>query len=761
MRNPPVSGTGRGPVAALVCRLRARRVDAVAVLTILLAAFLPGTSYAARSYEMVTPVDKASGISDTNQGFLAGATDDGNHFFFISQQAILKTALDSPWIYRADRGTDGWSLTSPLAHPLRTVGAVGLVNWDDKTLGMTALTNNPFDPLDADFFGFGAFDLYRFDASGREVAWLSKGEINNDKPLSIAALSRASTPDGSRAVFNVQSDAGDEPSLTADATGLTPSVAPLYEYADGHLHLVEVANDGSRLSDGTTYLGSKFSAFDAMSADGARVYFTATSDWAPAPTGKEGLYLRTDASTTLPIPPSPIGANADAVYVGATRDGSEVFFLSPDQLTADDTDASVDLYRLDLATQHLTRLSAGASQADVEATPVWASDDGSRVYFTARGQLVPGVGTPGTPKTYLWDHGTLKFVADAGLLEPTGGNLEPQCADTRATPDGRYFIAATTASLLPQDQDGGAKDVYWYDAQTGKLEMVSTGPADTNGGYDADIFGNLPFAFVHGVCARTDRMTHPLSDDGQHVFFQTAGSLVPKDVDGRIDVYEWSAQTDRVKLLTLGTVPAQYANDPLYGNSFFLDATPSGHDVFVATQDRLVPEDRDEMTDIYDIREGGGFPTKPPLYPCSDSGCQGVPSTPPALQTPGSETLTGAGPVVSTRDAPAKARLGIVRPTRDELRRFARSGRLGITVTTTTRGRVRLEAVVTSEGREVIVGSGIGTATGGARLRVAVRATPLGQRVMRSRSLLRLSLRAVQSSGVKAERTVVVHRGMA
>ena len=46
-------------------------------------------------------------------------------------------------------------------------------------------------------------------------------------------------------------------------------------------------------------------------------------------------------------------------YVGMTANGSKVFFMSTEQLTADDHDTSSDLYMWSEATDQLTQLSAG------------------------------------------------------------------------------------------------------------------------------------------------------------------------------------------------------------------------------------------------------------------------------------------------------------------------------------------------------------------------------------------------------------------
>ena len=94
---------------------------------------------------------------------------------------------------------------------------------------------------------------------------------------------------------------------------------------------------------------------------------------------------------------------------------------------------------------------------------------------------------------------------------------------------------------------------------------------------------------------------HPVSADGSKVFFETPDSLVPADSNGLIDTYEWS-----------GGAPHLISSGAGDSNSIFVDASPSGNDVYFSTRDRLLRLDRDENSDVYDARVGGGFPLPAP-----------------------------------------------------------------------------------------------------------------------------------------------------
>ena len=68
-------------------------------------------------------------------------------------------------------------------------------------------------------------------------------------------------------------------------------------------------------------------------------------------------------------------------YVGATPDATKVFFTSDEQLTADDTDTSTDLYMWSEngGSPTLTRISTG------EAGPVGNTDDCASTWTTGAG----------------------------------------------------------------------------------------------------------------------------------------------------------------------------------------------------------------------------------------------------------------------------------------------------------------------------------------------------------------------------------------
>jgi len=89
-------------------------------------------------------------------------------------------------------------------------------------------------------------------------------------------------------------------------------------------------------------------------------------------------------------------------------------------------------------------------------------------------------------------------------------------------------------------------------------------------------------------------------------------------------------------------------------DSHFLDASPSGRDVFFSTDERLVRWDTDNNYDLYDARIGGGFQEPPAATPeCVGEQCQGNLAVPPTPSTFGS-----GGAVAGAETFPRQQRPG-------------------------------------------------------------------------------------------------------
>jgi len=166
--------------------------------------------------------------------------------------------------------------------------------------------------------------------------------------------------------------------------------------------------------------------------------------------------------------------------------------------------------------------------------------------------------------------------------------------------------------------------------------------------------GNVPgwTPFEPGVSRYQSRF---LSGSGR-VFFNSSDALVPGDVDGVEDVYEFdpvgvagcSEQSDTFVQSSGGCV-SLVSSGSSSGESGFLDASESGGDVFFLTSLSLVRSDSDTALDVYDahVCDGeapcAGVSAVPPACSNADS-CRTAPAGQPgAFGAPSSETFVGAG----------------------------------------------------------------------------------------------------------------------
>ncbi len=439
---------------------------------------------------------------------------------------------------------------------------------------------------------------------------------------------------------------------------------------------------------------------NSISDDGSRIFFTATpfSDVNIWPSGigigVEGhqiagtLYYRDSGTTTAQVnisertdcatqdpcagspDPDPAGSKP-AMFQWALGDGSAVFFVTEEKMIDADENSTFDIYRADLDAPSGQRLSLISNGEDLGmgVSPglriIGVSDDGDFVYFLGS----PSSGTPVPPGLsqnpgqalgiYVWHEGESRLVADeatragnihVGEAGPSNSSTITGSNTFRFSPDGRY---ATFASTMPQGSVGYdthvalgeeceyqlsamtdfCAQIYVYDFASDQLSCAScnpTGAAPTN---DAVSTANIQAgAFFKPP---TD-LNRSITDDGSLVFFSTEEALVPEDVNGRYDVYQYGVDSDEHHLLTSGQDDS---------DSWFMNATSDGRTVYFTTREQLVGIDTDHAADLYAARVDGGFATQNPVLetPCNGDGCQEEPVAPPAGDDPGSGSYTGPG----------------------------------------------------------------------------------------------------------------------
>ncbi len=469
-----------------------------------------------------------------------------------------------------------------------------------------------------------------------------------------------------------------------DGTGTGTRPTRIYEVsgAGGPTPTVSLAAEiPTGLNNSHCGLDQKFSvgsAYNASSADGSTLFYDAPLETTPgAPCedkssnegenpNKVALFARTAPAPAIRISarpssqchsPSPCAAEpeplANASFAGASPDARLAWFTTPQPLIDSDTDATNDLYLAKLENGQLTELvQASAGEAGPShPTPgkgaavqgvLALSQEGTHIAFTATGVLTEapnGEGEKaraGAENLYLYDAtaAELKFVATSG------GNAQ-------FTPDGRYLLFTSSTRLTLDDTDNAA-DIYRYDFQTGQLARVSIGYRgnDANGNDDLydDAFENNLGEEGSGPrrldVAAADS-SRSISADGTVAIFATAAPLVSRDTNKAPDIYEWEEfghgtcheAGGCVSLVSSGLDPHGAQNGVL---------SSSGRDIAFITGAGLVPADSDGLGDIYDAREGGGFPQTPPPIPCGGNEiCHHEPPPPPSPPKIATEGETG------------------------------------------------------------------------------------------------------------------------
>jgi hypothetical protein len=650
-----------------------------------------------RAYEMVSPVDKNDSdiailpnIGSLPAGFAQSAVA-GDKLSYPTYRAFAG-AQGSPYTsqYIAGRTATGWqsrSIAPPQGLQIVEPGFSGesqyryfspdlcnsaLIQYSDRVLAPGAVAGYP--------------DVYLRSNCGSEGY---ESAINVEPPTiepvdQILDVQGASA-DGSCLVFTSAAQ------LTPDARPFSEKDAKqVYEWCRGQLQLISALPDGTPANEATTGSRQRFpndmrSALvtNAVSADAERVYWTSVDLFAlPG-----DLYLRENASQppsaisggqcteptnkacTLPVFVAPSSGLATARFWYASPDGSAALYGTKEKSLGESLPITEELFEYSAAT-HTSHLIA----KEVLGL-MGASEDLARVYLVSREVLSQGA-QAGAPNLYLYEGGNFRFVgvlsaADAiaiekfnsetefeGRLSPL--NVEPNHHTSYVSPDGRALVFMSTAGLTAYDNTDrvtGEADAEVYRYSPGDspgLLCVSCNPTGAAPVGQEPAFSNVEGAGLRAAAQITranNQLYAPrvLSDDGTRVFFESFEALLPADVNGKADVYEWEAPgvgdcntaAPSFSLLNGGCI-SLISSGRSSRDSAFVDAGADGSSVFFTTIASLVARDEGQV-DIYDAQVDGGFPEPPSSPPpCVGEACQ-LSGAQPAAPTPASSSFNGPG----------------------------------------------------------------------------------------------------------------------
>jgi hypothetical protein len=646
-----------------------------------------------RIYEQVSPPNKygnsAANYTEGAQFPVMSATADGNGAFFSTTGPMGESASGYAEWGVAKRSEGKWATNSAIPRAFKGQGVLELsfpkslaisADATETLFGSMKVYNSKQDSSgETGFVHGGEVPIYLAGASGQpswfgEALWVGEPQIPNSQEwqseatrgLPSEALAGASQ-DFSTIYFNwagtlAPGDDVPDPNFEG-ATRSSKQGMGFFEWKDGVLKYAGTLPDGTIDPYGAQtadFMGCGQGTRNQISVDGSRAFFLSPSpDSKAPPSDPPELYVHKVASdgttssvlvsrdTLLPtVNGMPAGAQHAPVnlsfpydpdssssafvcletsYVYASPDGSHVFFESVDRLTgAAPSDESIKEYEFDVDTETLTYLP-GVTVGDEHGTsPILTANGDGSVFVFEKNTENPGE----TLELDLWSDGP-NGPSDGHVTPivqvPAGAAAEIGSAHLVA--NGSVLAFATNAALEGFN-NGGLNQVYRYDVPANTLTCVSCPPA-----------GVVPSSayFSHDLLVSEVRKSlianRGISDDGSRLFFDTSAGLVPQDVNGHRDVYEW----ENGSLLLISTGVSR--EDAIYG-----DNTPSGNDVIFSTSQNISPGDTDEAYDVYDARIPRPGDTLPPKsLPCSGDVCQGPPNVPVLFAPPASASFNGLG----------------------------------------------------------------------------------------------------------------------
>jgi hypothetical protein len=322
---------------------------------------------------------------------------------------------------------------------------------------------------------------------------------------------------------------------------------------------------------------------------------------------------------------------------------------------------------------------------------VQISEDGSYVYFVAKGALAAGASEQQCRKEekaekngeepkqenlgcnlYVsHEGGAPKFIAELAYNDKSdwlfgnafpGDEAGPTLNTAVVNPAGNLLAFMSERSLTDYDntesrpnqcnghaiatngerETSSCREVFLYDAATGEPPVCASCNPTGERPVGASSLSQLGSRF-----ATTQYRARALLADGT-LFFNSSDALVPGASEERQNVYEYVD----------GHVSA--ISDVSGANaSFFIDASASGNDVFFGTADALVTQDTGTNEVVYDARVDGGFPASAAPAVCnSGDTCKPAEASQPDLfGAPVSGTFSGPGnlaPVPAPTVAPKK-----------------------------------------------------------------------------------------------------------
>jgi hypothetical protein len=581
-----------------------------------------------RAFELVTPPYKEGARVLFQAGATAGVAADGSRV--VTGIAGVFAGAGNHWenenrnpgatAYELTRSTLGWQtrgLTPPASvYPHGALLGADLEN--GTTVWGLATTTQIFNE---DIYLRSAAGTFALVGPGIGPEVRTEGVASSSEELGLAGGAH----DLSHLVFSVESSSAQ----AREASGhgnlwpgdhTKPQSPSLYEYeytgsTSAEPRLVGISNQGSvthnteaqQISQCGTELGSGETAgstYNAISEGGDTVFFTALHEdgenTCTIPSVNE-LYARLGHEATLNLsePTLPAGActpghpcfgaeHKEAVFQGASGNGTQVFFLTEQPLLNEDSDTSTDLYEVELEgsgttakIKRVTMVSAGepgvgtpgGEKAEVQGVTRIAQD-GSRVYFVAKGVLAGPNAEQHAPQSgadnlYVYRNATGKTAFVATLLTPSqeATTAAAESAEQERITEGAQRRFETQVATIERKREHG-------ELTPQRAEALIQEAEEERGAYLSRAPGSLgPTGTLeedHRVWAQRDIRPAQTTPNGNTLIFLSSARLTSDDTSDVPQLFEYNATSETLTRISTGQ-SGTYNND---GNVATFNAAP-------------------------------------------------------------------------------------------------------------------------------------------------------------------------------------------
>jgi hypothetical protein len=633
-----------------------RRTLAIAGTTAIFAGVIGSGSAVAAApwgFEQVTPPVKGAGAISYVDTFRASP--DGNSFLYTTNSQFDGLPTESQPLYTrymGRRGPEAWS-NRPLDPPFDAgPGGIHIMGVVRSSFGLDyVMVSSTIAKTPGAIEGGG--NVYLRNTHTGEYTLVASHESQRLSSLMTGNYGASSAlwvaPDGREAIFGA---------LTAQAPGAPENAdeptrgGAVYSWtAEDGVEALSVLpeSEGGEIAVAASYAhGVEQAARESLPRYNALDHFYFSPAAENGVVG--GAYERTNGET-YPISYSRVTNDPSdmkqANVIAVSEGGEHMLFQTSENtpLTADTPVIEQEglwvvsyLYRYNQADKSIDYVGAIGNYAGA----IQMTRDGQTVAFQSDAKLTEDA-FEAEPNYYVWRDGETQLAAS---MEPTASG--PGGAHLRVmSENGRYLsFTSNSARLAAQfDQEnlsekcppmfeagiGPCDQVYLFDSEA-TGEQLSCVSCRPDGAAPAGNSGDPMTGNMAGTMRMDSHQMQTVANDGT-TFFTTKDGLLPEDGNELEDVYAY--KDGNLRLVSRARMGMA---------SRFLDATHDGKSIFIATNDPIVGTDTDPAYDVYMTREGAGYPFNAVVAvpPCDGlEACRAKSPQPPAAAPSGSAFFQG------------------------------------------------------------------------------------------------------------------------